>query len=158
MNVQRFLSIVAGLLLIFAVQTSDAFSQDGTLSGRNELGETRGLGTAIQRLSGDSRQFAKTLDRELDRSRYNGSRYEDNANRKAKSFLKAVDRFERAYRAGARERQLLVYAERMLNQGADLNRIIERNSISPTVDRDWARVHETLLAFARWHRAKGKSS
>ena len=158
MNVQRFFSVIAGLLLIFAIQTSDAFSQDSSLSGRNESGETQGLGTAIQRISADSRQFVKVLDRELDRSRYNGTRYEDDANRKAKSFLRAVYRFERAYRGGARERQLLIYAERMLDQGADLNRIIERNSISPTVERDWARIHETLLAFARWHRAKGKSS
>lgn len=158
MKFRKIFLIVLGLFLLTGLDAESVFPQTQEVSGDEEVNGLRGFDTAISRLATDSRQFVRTLDRELDKGRYNGTRYEDDVNRKAKSFLRAVERLERVYRLGARERQLLEFAGRMLDQGADLNRIIERGAISPIVNREWERIHQTLRAFARWHREKGRNS
>lgn len=147
-----------GILVIALSQSQSVFTQNRDERGRNRIDESRNLDYAINSLSADSRVFVKTLDRELDRSRYNGTRFEDEINGKAKRFRLMVVRFESAYRSGANERALLYHAERMLNQGADLNRMLRRADISRTVDREWSGIYEDLLAVARWHRSKGGNS
>ena len=146
-----------GLLILVSVGASPTFSQSRDYP-RNGNFDSRNLDRSIRDLEANSRTFVRLLDRELDRSRYNGSRLEDEINSKASRFRVAVVRFERAYMSGANERKLLYYAERMLNQGADLNRMLRRADISRTVDREWERIHDDLVAIARWHRARGKNS
>src|SRR5689334_4062075 len=50
------------------------------------------LKSAVQRLESDSRDFAKFVDRDLDRSKYDGRRSEDNLNQLAANFRDAVNR------------------------------------------------------------------
>lgn len=146
------------LFLVATLAETSVSQYRDDFPGRGDRNQSRNLDRTIYNIANDTRPFVRLLDKELDRSRYDGTRFEDEVNRKAKDFQISVARFERAYRSGANERTLLHYAGRMLDQGADLNRMLRRAEISRTVDREWSKIHDNLLAVARWHRARAGNS
>jgi hypothetical protein len=158
MKVRKYFLILGGLIVLLAAQTQSGFSQNPDIRGRGGDYTVRNLDAAVNRLARGSKPFVKILDRELDRSRLDGTRLEDEINSKAKSFRDSAIRFEKAYRRGARDRQLLYHAQRMLDHGADLNRMLRRGEISPTVDNEWSRIYQDLIEVASWHRAQGRPS
>lgn len=158
MRLKKYLTSATILLLFLSGGVLVASSQSRNSRNYNFNYDSRGLDSTIRSLDAGTKRFVKFLDHELDRSRYNGSRFEDEINHKATMFRVSVSRFERVYRSGANERLLLYYAERMLNQGADLNRMLRRAEISREVDRQWEPIHEDLVSIARWHRTKGRNS
>ena len=76
--------MVLGLTMVASAQWRDRRGNNGNYNNNANLDRT------IKNLRYSSNRFKKTLDRELDRSRYDGSRLEDQLNDQAKDFYKAA--------------------------------------------------------------------
>jgi len=125
---------------------------------RQTKSDSRDLKSALLSIDAESHDFVKVLDYELDRSRYDGTAYEDRLNRVAKGFRASVSRFQHAYMNGKNERILLRYAKSMLDVGADLNRMLDRATVSQVTADRWRPIYRDLLEIARWHRSATRST
>lgn len=105
----------------------------------------------VKRLKSDSKDFAKFLDRELDRSRYDDSRREDNLNRLANDFKKAADRLEDRFD----ERNMYKSqneARNVINIADQLDRALNRTRLSRDIQRYWNNLSNQVDQIARAYR------
>jgi hyperosmotically inducible protein len=101
----------------------------------------------IQRLEETTDQFRSSFDYGLDRSRIDGSAYEDFMNNVMAQFERSVDKLEEAARDS---RQLNATDIRLaLNNAAAIDDFLRRYTLPERTRRDWARVKANLddLAF-----------
>ena len=101
------------------------------------------LKNTVKRLKNDSKDLAKFIDRELDRSRYDDRRREDNINQLANDFRKAADRLESRFDSrdlykSQRE------AQELLNLGNRLDRAISRARLSYDIQNYWNNIERQL--------------
>jgi len=106
---------------------------------RGDLRET------LRRLEEDSDRFAKSLDSDLDHSRINGTRAEDEINGFVHRFEEATDRLkdryeDQGYAPGA--------AREVLERGRDVDRFMRRNDTGVRSESDWRRVRSSLEKLA----------
>lgn len=102
----------------------------------------------IERRSGD---FQKNVDRALDRSRRNGTRYEDHLNREVKQFRDAAKRFES--RAGDSNdlNRSVGEARRLLDIAAQLDGQLRRVRLDSRASSDWAEIRRDLRTVADFY-------
>lgn len=104
----------------------------------------RNLNATVRNLRNRSKQFERRLDRELDRSRIDGTRREDRLNAMASDFAKAADRLDREYDNRRDYRRSRDEANRVLQLGSQLDRALSRGRLSYNVQRDWSRIRQDL--------------
>jgi hypothetical protein len=106
----------------------------------------RQVGELIRRVEMSADRFRGSLNMALDRSRYDGSRTEDNINQFASNFDSAVkqlrDRFDRRVSVAAD-------VENLLQQASDINGFMLNNRLNTRTQNDWALVRTDLEALAR---------
>ena len=108
----------------------------------------RALQSTIRNLKNDSRQFARELDNELDRSRINGSRREDQLNDLAKDFAKAADRLNDRFDNGRDLNRSQNEARRVLELGSQVERALSRSRLNNNLDGYWNRINQELRSVA----------
>jgi hypothetical protein len=100
----------------------------------------------IRRVEASTDRFRSTVDTALDRSRYDGTRAEDDINSFIRNFEQATnqlrDRFNRRASVSAD-------VENVLRQANFVNDFVTRNRIGGGVRRDWNTVRTDLDALAR---------
>ncbi|MEO6590325.1 MAG: hypothetical protein ABIP06_13585 [Pyrinomonadaceae bacterium] len=104
----------------------------------------RNLNSTIKNLKNRSNQFEKQLDRELDRSRYDDRRREDQLNNLAKSFKDAADKLDDEYDNRRDYSRSQNEARRVLDLGSQLDRALSRARLSNNLDRDWNNIRQDL--------------
>lgn len=112
------------------------------------------LDSTIRNLTSKSRQFVGILDRELDRSRLNGSNREDQLNDIAKKFKDAAENLDDEYddtRSYDRSRD---EAQRVLNLGSQLDRAISvsRLNNNSSVGSYWNAIENDLRILSQAYR------
>ncbi|MEZ5345911.1 MAG: hypothetical protein R2681_10195 [Pyrinomonadaceae bacterium] len=112
------------------------------------------LNSTIRSLTSKSRQFVGVLDRELDRSRLNGSNREDQLNDLAKRFKDAVENLEDEYedtRSFDRSRD---EAQRVLSYGSQLDRAlsVSRLNNNSSVGSYWNSIENDLRVISQAYR------
>jgi chromosome segregation ATPase len=123
-------------------------NRDDDYYGRNRGSNYGYLNSAIERLRNNSREFQRRLDRELDRSRIDGTNREDNLNRLANDFKNAADRLEDAYDNGRNMNRSYDEAQRVLALGERIDRQISRGRISRNIQSDWNRIRQDLRVIS----------
>lgn len=111
-------------------------------------GYNRNLQSTVRNLKNNSKQFKKRVDRELDRSRYDGRRQEDRINDLAGDFANAADRLDGEYDNSRDYNNSRDEAQRVLQLGSQLDRIISRAQFSYNIQNEWSRIRQDLQILA----------
>ncbi|HRH42468.1 MAG TPA: hypothetical protein PKY82_12650 [Pyrinomonadaceae bacterium] len=109
------------------------------------------LKSTVKRLKNDSKDLAKFIDRDLDRSRYNGSRREDNINQIANDFKRAADRLESRFDSRDLYKSQSE-AQQVLNIGNQLDRAISRSRLSYDIQNYWNNIERQLNEISNAYR------
>ncbi|HYE16165.1 MAG TPA: YMGG-like glycine zipper-containing protein [Pyrinomonadaceae bacterium] len=133
------LALVVALLGLGLAPAAQAQTQPYRLSDRQ-------VGDLIRRLETSTDRFRASLDSALDRTRYDGTRAEDNINQFMRNFEGATDRLRERF---DRRASVAADVEFVLQQAVDINRFVMANRLTSRVRSDWALVRSDLEAVAR---------
>jgi hypothetical protein len=150
MNRVKNLIAVFAFSLLVLILPSNASAQwgNGGYGGYGNGSYNRNLNSTIKNLKNRSREFAKRIDRELDRGRYDGSRREDRLNDLAREFRDAADNLDDEYDNNGDYRDSYDEAQRVLRLGSQIDRAISRARLSYNVQNDWNRIRQDLQVLA----------
>ena len=118
--------------------------RDDDYYNRNNGRYNRNLEGTIKNLKNRSREFARRLDRELDRSRYDDRRREDRINDLAQEFVDATRRLDDEYDGRRDYNDSNNEAQRVLQVGQRLESALYRARLSYNVQNDWNRIRQDL--------------
>ncbi len=113
--------------------------------GRNDR---RGLRDAIRRVESRSKDFENSVDRALDRGRYDGSRREDRINEVANEFHDAADRLKDRFDDGRNLDRSAGEARTLLQLGRRIDNLISRNQLDSRTYSIWSDIRQGLLQIA----------
>src|SRR5262245_56469169 len=102
----------------------------------------------IRRAEDRSDVFRKTVDRQLDHSRLNGSRAEDRINARVKQLANALDDLRSEFNRRDRWADTRVNVERVMRQSDEVNSIMRGNRFNPQVEREWDLLRSDLNTLA----------
>jgi hypothetical protein len=103
------------------------------------------VGELIRRVETSADRFRATLDGALDRSRYDGTRSEDNINTLIQNFENATDNLrDRFNRRGSTASDV----QRVMEQANYINSFMLSNRLNARAQSDWATVRTNLNALA----------
>jgi hypothetical protein len=144
-----FSLLVLGMPAIASAQYGgyDPYGRDDRYGRQNDPYYNRGgnygnMSVVVRSLKDRTREFVRQLDRDLDRSRMNGTRREDQINAQAKHFRNAVNRINNNNNNnwGRRDNNI----ERALQMGAELDRSISRVRLSYQSQALWQGISRDL--------------
>lgn len=153
-NIKNWISLGALSLLVLGIPAI-ASAQYGGYDpyGRNDRdrrqndpyygrsGNYGNMSGVVRSLKDRTRDFVRQLDRDLDRSRMNGTRREDQINEQAKRFRDAVNRINSSNNNwGRRDNNI----ERALQMGSQLDRSISRVRLSYQSQALWQSISRDL--------------
>ncbi len=149
---KKLLSIVSlavmtmSLSIVASAQWRDSRGNGGYY-GNNQY---RNLNSTIKNLRSKASRFKSDLDHELDRSTYNGTRYEDDLNRLAGDFRSAVRRLDGAYDNNRDYDRSRDEAQRVLRYGSQLNSALSRARINRnrTLSSQWNSIQRDLRTIS----------
>jgi hypothetical protein len=132
-------------------QNDDDYNRRNGNNDRNNRNNQndRNIQATIKNLKNSSKQFQKQLDRELDRSRIDGTRREDQLNDLAKRFTRAAKDLDDSYDGRRDYNRSADEARRVLNLGSQLDRAISRGRLARNLSNVWNNVENDLRQLAR---------
>ncbi|MEO6589069.1 MAG: hypothetical protein ABIP06_07055 [Pyrinomonadaceae bacterium] len=140
-----FALLVLSLPAIASAQYRDNRRNDDYY-GNN--GSNRNLNSTIKNLKNRSREFARRLDRELDRSRIDGSRREDRLNSLANDFTHAAKHLDESYDNRSDYRNSQDEARQLLQIGSQLDSALSRKRLNSNIQNDWNRIRQDLRTLS----------
>lgn len=133
------LAVAAALLMALAF-TSNVQAQ--------HLRTTQQIKKTIERLETNTDRFSRSMDAALDRSRFNNTDLEDQANALVDEFEFATDRLKDR----ADDNIVNTYdVNEVLRRATYLDVFIRRHSFSATAERDWRQVRSDLDRLVRYY-------
>jgi hypothetical protein len=141
-------TMVLGLTVLASAQRRNSNNND--YYGRADVN----LSYAIKNLRNNSRRFQDSLDRELDRSRYDGTRREDNLNSLAKRFKNAAEDLDDEYE-GRNSRSMNSSsdeARRVVSYGSQLDVALSRSRLTYNnfnLQQTWSAIETDLVTISR---------
>ncbi len=139
-----FSLLILGLPAIASAQYRNNRNDDYYGNSRNN----RNLQGTIKNLKNRANQFERRLDRELDRSRYDDRNREDRINQIAGDFANAAERLDNAYDNRRDYNNSQDEAQRVLQLGNQLNRVLSRARLGGNIQNDWYRIQQDLSILA----------
>ncbi|MBA2503637.1 MAG: hypothetical protein H0V27_12235 [Pyrinomonadaceae bacterium] len=100
----------------------------------------------LRRLETDTDRYRESLDEGLDRSRYDGSRTEDDIVSFVRNFEEATDRLKDRFN---NRRSVAGDVEEVLERAAVIDDFMRRNRLTARAERDWRIVRQDLNQLAR---------
>jgi YMGG-like Gly-zipper len=102
----------------------------------------------LQQIETHSDSFKRTLDRALDRSTLNGTRYEDEINGYVSDFENATDNLKSRFNNKA---EVSSDVQDVLNRGGNIDVFLRRNQFNSATTRSWSFLRTDLSALARFY-------
>lgn len=135
--------------VVFAA-TMGAATGDANAQRRSRGGLTKGqVGDIIRRVETRVDGFTASFDDALDRSRLDGTRREDDLNRRAQALESATDELRREFDRRDTWHENRDEVRKCLNVASDINAVIRRRRLSYGTERAWAALRYELNALAR---------
>jgi hypothetical protein len=156
-NRRRFIPtvIAAALMTVFLplIASAQWGNNDRWGRGRNDNRyDNRTLRDAARRLESRSGDFQRHLDSALDRSRYDDTRREDNINMLAADFRNAASQFRNRVGDGRDLNRSSNEAQRLLNLGSRIDRLIGRIRLDSRTQSDWSQIRHDLRVIGDFFR------
>lgn len=156
---RKLIGILAFSLLVLALPSiASAQWRDNNDNNRNNRNNDRygnnnrydrNLQGVIKNLKNQSKQFARQLDRELDRSRIDGTRREDSLNNLADRFKDAADDLDDSYDNRRDYNRSADEARRVLRLGSQLDGAVSRGRNLRNIQNSWNNIERNLRVLAK---------
>lgn len=104
-----------------------------------QYGNYGDMRSVVRNLKNNARELQSHLDRDLDRSRYDGSRREDQLNGLARQFKNAVNRLSESNN-GRQDNNV----QRVLELGSQLERPLSRSGLDYHITETWSEIRRDL--------------
>lgn len=148
-GVFAFALLVLSLPAVASAQwRNDRDDDDYRNNRRNNGNYSRNLQATVKNLKNRSNQFERRLDRELDNSRYDDRNREDRLNQLAQDFANAARNLDDAYDNRGDHQNSYDEAQRVLQLGNQLNRVLSRARLNGNIQNDWSRISQDLNVLA----------
>lgn len=151
----RYKNLLAGLafsLLIFGLPAMASAQWRNNRNDTNGAFSERNMHYTLNRLEDNSRDFARKIDRSLDRSRYNETKREDRIDDIAGRFRDAVDKLEDNYDGGNNGRDdSYAEAQAVLTLADRLENVLRRNRLADNLQGDWNLIRQDLNTIANYY-------
>lgn len=108
----------------------------------------RDIGAVISRAEASSKVFRREIDRELDRSRLDGSRREDRINDEVRQFENAMTRLRREFDRNDSWWETRRDVEQALNAAREVGVRVRNNRFSGSVENQWRNLRRDLNTMA----------
>ncbi|NNE67244.1 MAG: hypothetical protein HKN33_11820 [Pyrinomonadaceae bacterium] len=144
-----FSAMMLGLAVVASAQYRDRGRYG---NGNGGYYGNRNISSTVKSLRNSARRFEDTLDRELDRSRLDGSQREDYLNNLAKKFKNAAEDLDDEYEGYRSQRSASDEARRVLNTAAQLDNALRSSRIGRrnyTLRNSWTSIENQLRVIAR---------
>ncbi|MBK7996833.1 MAG: hypothetical protein IPK14_26725 [Blastocatellia bacterium] len=153
--VKNFSLLVIAILLTITLLPSESLAQRGRDNDRNDYRRyeqryaKRDVSEIIRRVEEGSDRFRQDLDRDLDRSRLDGSKKEDRINEDVKRFEDALDRLRREFDRNDSWWESRNNVQAALDSARPVATRMRNNPFSPNVQNQWRNLRRDLnkLAF-----------
>jgi hypothetical protein len=103
---------------------------------------------AIRNLEGSMDVFVRLFDKSLDNSRLNGTRREDNLNKRARDLESATNQLRREFNRRDSWAENKGDVRKCLNLASEIDRVIARRRLGDATETTWADVRRDLNALA----------
>jgi hypothetical protein len=117
------------------------YDPNGRYGTYGNYGDMRSV---VRDLKNRSHDLQRQLDRDLDHSRYNGSRREDDLNGLANEFKNAVNRLSDSNNNYGNYGRRDDRVDRVMNIGSQLDRALSRSRVSYNVQNIWSGIENDL--------------
>lgn len=118
------------------------YNNGGYGNGGYNNGQYDDMRSIVRDLKSQTRELQRHLDRDLDNSRYNGSRREDQLNAMAKQFRTAVNRLSESNN-GPNDNDV----RRVVDLGWQLDRNFSRSGLDYHIEEIWSNIQNDLRAL-----------
>ncbi len=142
---KKMTAMIFGLFVLALMLTTPSLAQ-GRYRGR--VYSKADVDRIIKRVEDRSDAFQKMVDRNLDRSRLNGSKREDNINDQVKDLEKALDDLRREFDRKDSFRETRREVERVMSEADEVNALMKRLRFDASVEREWQLVKADLNKLA----------
>lgn len=145
--ITAFSMVLLSLPLVASAQRRGNQNRNNDNYGRNDVN----LSYSVKNLRNNSRRFEDVLDRELDRSRLDGTDREDNLNGLAKRFKDAAEDLDDEFEGRGNFNRSSDEARRVLDAGSRLDQALTRSRIgrSSVISSQWGAIERDLLTISR---------
>jgi hypothetical protein len=150
-RIRNLIAVFAFSLLVLALPSvaSAQWRNDRNNNGGYGNGSyNRNLQSTIKNLKNRSRSFAKQLDRELDRSRYDDRRREDRLNNLARDFENATDNLDDRYDNRRDYNSSTDEVRRVIQLGSQIDNALRNTRLSSNVQNQWNQIRQDLQVLA----------
>jgi hypothetical protein len=106
----------------------------------------RELKALLTRIDKGAEVFRRSLDKSLDKSRFDGTRAEDDINKFVKDFVDATDTLKSRFND---DRTAAASVEEVLRRGASIDNFMLRHRLRPRAQSDWQYLRASLDELAR---------
>jgi hypothetical protein len=124
----------------------DPYSRNGGYYGNGQYGDMRNL---VRSLKSNASELQRHLDNDLDSSRYNGSRREDQLNELARRFRSEVNGLSESNNRYNDYRRRDGRVDRVLNLGDQLGRALSRTRMDHHIRGIWSQIDRDLNVLAQ---------
>lgn len=146
MNLTKKISATLFGLFVMALIFTATASAQGRFKGRNYT--KADVDRIIKRCEERSDAFTKMIDRNLDRSRLDGTRREDNINEQVKDLEKALDELRREFDRRDTWRETRREVEKVMRESDEINALMKNARFDRNVEREWQLVKADLNKLA----------
>lgn len=102
----------------------------------------------IDRVESQSGSFRKAVDRQLDHSKLNGSKREDQINAQVKRYDRSVDELRAEFSRHDSWMETRGNVERVLREASDVNHIMHDTGFNGGIEGDWSQLRHELNTLA----------
>lgn len=145
MNLTKKVSVTVLALLAMVLMVTTASAQ-GRFRGRAYTKSD--VDRIIKRCEERSDAFTRMIDRNLDRSRLDGTRREDNINEQVKDLERALDELRREFDRRDTWRETRREVEKVMRESDEINALMKNSRFDRNVEREWQLVKADLNKLA----------
>jgi len=142
---KKITATLFGLFALAMILSATTMAQ-GRYRGRNY--SKADVDRIIKRVEERSDSFRRVIDRNLDRSRLDGTRREDNINEQVKDLENAIDDLRRNFDRRDNFRETRREVERVMRESDEINALMKRARFNSNVEREWRLVKADLNKLA----------
>ncbi|MBL8189400.1 MAG: hypothetical protein JNK38_15430 [Acidobacteria bacterium] len=146
MNLTKKIAATMFALLAMALMVTATASAQGRFRGRNYT--KADVDRIIKRCEERSDAFTRMIDRNLDRSRLDGTRREDNINEQVRDLERALDELRREFDRRDTWRETRREVEKVMRESDEINALMKNARFDRNVEREWQLVKADLNKLA----------
>lgn len=146
MNLTKKISATVLTLLAMALMVTATASAQGRFRGRNYT--KADVDRIIKRCEDRSDAFTRMIDRNLDRSRLDGTRREDNINDQVRDLERALDELRREFDRRDTWRETRREVEKVMRESDEISALMKNARFDRNVEREWQLVKADLNKLA----------